>query len=185
MTSSKPARMPKAALGPLAIAIIFLMWWSFSRARPGAVSDAAFGVRGTGRLTTDHTLDEIHVVEASHETSTHQQITLESDGRRRVFTPFARAKTSDPQQGRMTRKTGDGKSEDDDDDDAFQFERVRQVIDDSHLPSLPPLPPSSPPLLPDDNQVGFDFLSEQTVTRETKRVTGGDFVWHRPEETKK
>ena len=61
------------------------------------------------------------------------------------------------------------------------FERVRQVIDDSHLPSLPPFPPAGPP---EPDQQSYEEsesnLYDQTVTLETKRVTGGEFKWSRP-----
>ena len=166
-------RVPKVALGPLALAIVFLLWWS-ARGAPRAVERV---LSGEERIT-DVSFGE-NVVVADEETSVNAHVTIQNG--RNVFTPFVRAPrgtnagTSFEAQRAITKTGGD-----DDLNDA-SFERVRQVIDDSHLPSLPPFPPAGPP---EPDQQSYEEsesnLYDQTVTLETKRVTGGEFKWSRP-----
>jgi hypothetical protein len=123
------------------------------------------GSRGAPSASTarQETRSSAGVVRPSHETtraSANAGVVVR-DGRR-VFEPFEKRESTD-----------------------LRVERVRQIIDDSHLPSLPPLPPDAPlPPSPDapPERAGRDGTENRNEKRfaATKRVAGGDFVWSRP-----
>ena len=161
------ARLPKVALGPLAVAIVLLLVWS-SRSREGTsgTPKTVSVVPGEARSSVSEALEDARLFPDAG--------VVVEDGRR-VFKPFERVRRG----GRVSKaefiespETG-----------AFAFGRVRQVIDDSHLPSLPPLPPDAPPQ-PDvpDARDGFDLQTDARAgngdsSAKTKSVRGGLFVW--------
>ena len=168
-------RVPKAALAPLAIAILALLVWSSRGGSRGAPIPSTVGREtrasaGVVRPRREQTL-----------ASADAGAVARTDGRG-SFRPFERA-----------RRDGRTRAEDVDDGGSTttaetQVERVRQIIDDSHLPSLPPLPPDAP-LSPPEGWGDAFSAGDETGRAETetgsagdaaKRVAGGEFVWSRP-----
>ena len=168
-------RVPKAALGPLAMAILALLVWSSRGGSRGAPSAS------TAR---QETRSSAGVVRPSHETtraSANAGVVVR-DGRR-AFEPFERVRGGDRSNAEESASDDGGFAKRESTD--LRVERVRQIIDDSHLPSLPPLPPDAPlPPSPDapPERAGRDGTENRNEKRfaATKRVAGGDFVWRRP-----
>lgn len=166
-------RVPKAALGPLAMAILALLVWSSRGGSRGAPSAS------TAR---QETRSSAGVVRPSHETtraSANADVVVR-DGRR-VFEPFERVRGGDRSNAEESASEDGGFAARESTD--LRVERVRQIIDDSHLPSLPPLPPDAPlPPRPDaPPSAGRDGTENRNGGfAATKRVAGGDFVWSRP-----
>ena len=162
--------MPKAALAPLAISILALLVWSSRGGSRGAPSAS------TVRQETRASADVVRPGREATRASANAGVVVQ-DGRR-VFEPFERKRRGGRTSAEDGENGGIGAEE-------TRVERVRQIIDDSHLPSLPPLPPDAP-LAPPSGLEGFGAGGEtgrdesENVGAATKRVAGGDFVWSKP-----
>ena len=164
--------MPKAALGPLAVAILALLVWSSRGGSRGAPSPSTVG---------QETRASAGVVRPRREetrASANAGVVLRTKGDG-VFEPFERARRDGRARAEDVYDVGSTTSAE------TRVERVRQIIDDSHLPSLPPLPPDAP-LAPASGLEGFGAGGEtgrdesENAGAATKRVAGGDFVWSKP-----
>ena len=168
--------MPKAALAPLAISILALLVWSSRGGSRGAPSAS------TVRQETRASADVVRPGREATRASANAGVVVQ-DGRR-VFEPFGRKRRGGRTNAEDGENGGIGAEE-------TRVERVRQIIDDSHLPSLPPLPPDAPLSPPEEQgraeafgaggETGRDETETETAAgAASKRVAGGEFVWSRP-----
>ena len=165
--------MPKAALAPLAISILALLVWSSRGGSRGAPNAS------TVRQETRASADVVRPGREATRASANAGVVVQ-DGRR-VFEPFERKRRG----GRTNAEDGENGGIGIGIAEETRVERVRQIIDDSHLPSLPPLPPDAP-LAPPSGLEAFGAGGEtgrdetENAGAATKRVAGGDFVWSKP-----
>ena len=171
-------RVPKSALGPLAVAILALLVWSSRGGSRGAPSPSTVG---------QETRASAGVVRPRREetrASANAGVVLRTKGDG-VFEPFERARRDGRARAEDVYDVGSTTSAE------TRVERVRQIIDDSHLPSLPPLPPDAPLSPPEEQgraeafgaggETGRDETETETAAgAASKRVAGGEFVWSRP-----
>ena len=168
--------MPKAALAPLAISILALLVWSSRGGSRGAPSAS------TVRQETRASADVVRPGREATRASANAGVVVQ-DGRR-VFEPFERKRRGGRTSAEDGENGGIGAEE-------TRVERVRQIIDDSHLPSLPPLPPDAPLSPPEEQgraeafgaggETGRDETETETAAgAASKRVAGGEFVWSLP-----
>ena len=156
---ARPARVPTAALGPVALVVLVALAWSSSggaaargRGASGNVVERAYGY---GRARTPG-------VEPAPAPARSSRISDRGTPLPAPLEPASASALDDDDRGRgafrpFERRRGSGRPPRPPPRPApAAIERVRQRIDDSHLPSLPPAPPAAPRPPPEPPEPGVD-----------------------------
>ena len=169
-------RLPKVALGPVAVVVLLGLAWS-------ANGGGAARERGAKRAVVNRLATRLHEGRAREDVPVDGSGTPvpvaapsprydHSDLDPGAFRPFERS--GDPARPRTTPRASSRARA------LAPTERVRQTVDDSHLPTLPPMPPASPGAPPPPAPVPDDGDAAPRVV--ISRAARPERVFARPRE---